>query len=327
MRHKKYEKLIVLSHYGEINRDDIALLENHLGRCRACAEYSRKLNRVMPKVPVRQEEEVGQIVREARSELRGVLSDEKIQKAERKEYSGTRNTRRWGDYLIPAYVVAAFVLLALATGVISGYLIFGGKMGANSVRSIVSEISAKGAGTAAITGIRFLDSRDGTGNLKFSFNVVRRYEMRGPIENRDIQKILAYALVNSDNPGVRLRTIGMIDAYGKPDKEIEDALIEAVKTDDNAGVRREALVSLDKLPFDTRIREAMLFVLQHDKNPGMRVAAINFLAGKELRGSSLGADNWVDPQVLDVLKEKSISDHNRYVRLKAKDILKELKEL
>ncbi len=327
MRHRKYKELIVLSHYGEVKPDDEALLEDHLGGCRACAEYSRKLNGDLPKGTVRHVEDAEHLVREARIGLREMLSGEKVQKAAGKEYKVAWNSGRRGNHLIPAYAVAASVLLALATGVITGYLVFGGKSGSSSVRSIVSEISAKGAGTSVITDVRFLDAQTKAGTLKFSFNVVRRYEMKGSIENRDIQKILAYALVNSDNPGIRLRTIGMIDASGKPDKEVEDALIEAVKTDDNAGVRREALLSLDKLPFDTRIKEAMLFVLQHDKNPGMRVAAINFLSGKELRDGSTGADNWVDPQVLDVLKEKSVSDQNRYVRLKAKDMLKELKEI
>lgn len=327
MRHRNYEELIVLSHYGEINLDDEVLLEIHLRQCRACVEFSRWLGGLLTKESARQDVEIERIVREARSGLRDLLSNEKIQEAEKRGYSDHRNPRRWGNVVMPAYAASAVVFVALATGIISGYLIFGGKQGANSVHDVVSEISARGAVATAITDVRFLDGRSGTGDLKFSFNVVRRFEMEGSIDNRNIQKILAYALVNSDNPGVRLKTIGMIDASGKPDKEIEDALIKAVETDDNAGVRREALVSLDKLPFNNRIKEAMLYVLQHDRNPGMRVAAINFLAGKELRGGSLAADNWVDPQVLQVLKEKSTSDQNRYVRLKAKDMLKELKEL
>ncbi len=327
MRHRKYEELIVLSHYGETNLDDEVLLEIHLRQCRTCAEFSRRLERFLTKESAPQNIKIEQIVREARSGLQDLLSNEKIQEAEKRGFADDRNPRRWGNRMMPAYAVAAVVLVALATGLISGYLIFGGNQGANSVSDVVSEISARGTGATAITDVRFLNGRSGTGNLKFSFNVVRRFEMEGSIDNRNIQRILAYALVNSDNPGVRLKTIGMIDASSKPDKEIEDAMIKAVETDENAGVRRKALVSLNKPPFDNRIKEAMLYVLQHDRNPGMRVAAINFLAGKELRGGSVAADNWVDPQVLQVLKEKSTSDQNRYVRLKAKDMLKELKEL
>lgn len=327
MRHKRYEELIVLSRYDEIGRDDEASLENHLKQCPSCSKLSRQLDELLPKVDARPEMDIEQLIQEARSRVRNFLTRKKNQKAGRAGYADSQSRQRWINSLTPAYEVAGVALVALAAGVISGYLIFGGRYGAQSVRNVVSEISAKGAGAAAITDVRFLEGETASGNLKFSFNVVKPYEVEGSIDNRNIQKILAYALVNSDNPGVRLKTIGMIDASGRPDREIEDALIRAVKSDDNAGVRREALVSLDKLPFNNNIKEAMLYVLQHDKNPGMRVAAINFLAGKELRRGSLAANSRVDPQVLNVLREKSTSDQNRYVRLKAKDMLKELKEL
>lgn len=319
--------MIVLSLYNELEDEDKKLLEEHIHTCSPCSLFMAKLSGTFGVWKESRETVDEPTLDQARKEFRLALSNEDNEVIGMSAYVGFPKFRRWGIAPVPVYAAGAFALVMLAIGLLSGFLLFNNSSG-DGMRAVLSEISAANSRDVAIADVRFLPGDDKRGNLKFSFNLVRRYEMDGSLDDKDVQKVLAFALVNSDNPGVRLRTIGMLDGSVKPDAEIERALVKAVETDENAGVRREALLSLEKFPFDDAIKEALLFVLQKDKNPGMRVAAINILAGKELNAESGAAvEKRIDPKVLQVLKERSASDQNRYVRLKAADMLKEFKEL
>ena len=329
MRHKRYEGLVVLSYYDEISPNEREALERHLKSCRRCSAFNEKLADILPERKARSGAVPEKDIVEARAKFRQALFAENEGPSGRQRVVRLSLQPRWRA--VPVYVAAVVAFAMLSVGVISGYILFAhGNVANNGSREVLSELSSKNAGNAAISDVRFVSTDEKSGEVEFSFNLIRRYEMKGSLDDEHVQKILAFALANSDNPGVRLRTVGVFgsSASVKPDKQIVDALVKAVKTDDNAGVRREALLLLMRFPFDNTTKEVLLFVLQHDKNPGMRVAAINFLAGKESNeGMRAVEGKGIDPRILDVLKESSSSDQNRYVRLKAADMLKQFKEL
>jgi HEAT repeat protein len=143
-------------------------------------------------------------------------------------------------------------------------------------------------------------------------------KVKGSINDERIQKVLTYALVQEQNPGVRLRAINAIgDSQVKPDPEIKKALITTLKSDENAGVRREALSLLQKFPFDQETKEAFLYVLEHDKNAALRIAVIQSLSTTKKAG---------DKEVMNVLKERVETDNNNFIRMKAKAVLQEVSE-
>jgi HEAT repeat protein len=130
--------------------------------------------------------------------------------------------------------------------------------------------------------------------------------------------------VNEKNPGLRLRTVNTISSQLETEKfnadpKIKNALITALKIDDNPAVRREALNALIKFPFDGEIRDAYLFVLSNDHNSGMRVAAINALAQLKVEGTSL------DDKILNVLNRKAENDESDFIRLRAASLVREVK--
>jgi HEAT repeats len=329
MRHKKYESLVVLSYYDEISRDETEVLENHLKSCRRCRAFNEKLTGVLPDRKAWAGSVSEENIFEARAQFRKALFAESDGSSGRQRVARFSFQPRWRA--IPVYTAALMAFAMLSAGVAVGYFLFApGNIENNGLRGILSEISSKNSRNTAISDVRFVSTGDKSGEVEFSFDLIRRYEMRGSLDDGYVQKILAFALVNSDNPGVRLRTIGVLGSTVsvKPDGQIVNALVQAVKTDDNVGVRREALLSMMRFPFDNTTKDLLLYVLQHDKNPGMRVAAINFLSGKESNeGMRAVEGKGIDPRVLDVLKERSSSDQNKYVRLKAADMLKDFKEL
>ena len=325
MVHKKYEKIIVLDFYKEASPEEKAKLEKHLSSCWKCREFKKNLGNVIPEKEKVDDSRLDRTLAEARSEFRQTL----FPKGQARDkpvpvYKFRQRPRIFEP--VPVYAITLVAIVMIAIGGVSTFLFL--HRTSNGAASVISELTPNNRNDVAIDNINFISTDPKSGEVQFSFDLVRRCEMKGSLDNQDVQKILAYALVNSANPGVRLKTVSMLNkaADARPDNEIENALVKAVKSDDNAGVRRESLLSLKKLPFDNKIKDAILFVLQRDKNPGLRVMAIDYLSGQETAMVQQHSAS-IDPKVLEVLKQESSSDQNHYVRLKAAGMLKEITEL
>jgi HEAT repeat protein len=158
--------------------------------------------------------------------------------------------------------------------------------------------------------------------VEFTFDAVRPVKMMGSVNDPQIQKVLTHAMLNDDNPGVRLRAVNAITAprVEQPDNELKAALILALKTDPNAGVRREALNALQRYPPDNAVKNALLHTLLTDKNPGLRIAAINGFDSLRARGQS------ADQSIVSALRNRMLSDDNTYIRMRAKTVLQEARE-
>jgi HEAT repeat protein len=145
--------------------------------------------------------------------------------------------------------------------------------------------------------------------------------MKGSLENPAIQKVLAQALINDQNTATRLRTVNTIaDQSNKKvmaDPDVKSALISAAEHDSNPGVRRQAVMTLLELPYDSEIKNCYLNVLTNDPNSAIRMMAINGLAAANLNGHPL------DEEILKVLNQKSKNDDNAYVRIRAASLMKE----
>ena len=71
---------------------------------------------------------------------------------------------------------------------------------------------------------------------------------------------------------------------------------------------------------DQEIKQAFLFVLTHEKNPGLRIAAINTLDSARVSGQA------VDQDVLIVLRDKMQTDENNYIRHRARAVVEEVRQ-
>ena len=91
------------------------------------------------------------------------------------------------------------------------------------------------------------------------------------------------------------------------EKKINEALIYALKTDTNPGVRLKAAEALSASPLDRAVMEAFLQALSRDENSGVRMQAIQALK------------KFNDKEVTDMLKDKMVSDENEYIRFLLKE--------
>lgn len=313
MKHSQYREKLQLLHHEELDPSERTLVEEHLLDCSECRnELARlmQLNSILLEhgAPIQVDEK---LLREARQQFREVLRGE----ISRRRY--WEEMAEWISlYFAPRYQIALGALATLAIGILVGHHAF-----PPSTPQTAGTEAQSIPGDSRIANVRFLDAGRGSEMVEFTYDAVRPVRMKGSVNDPQIQKVLTHAMLNDENPGVRLRAVYAIAApqVNQPDREIKTALILALKTDPNAGVRKEALHTLQRYPPDNDIKNALLNTLMTDKNPGLRIAAINGLDSLRAHGQV------TDQSVLNTLRDKSRSDENNYIRLRARTVLQEVK--
>lgn len=322
--HEQYKEWVQLSVFDELNAEEELLLQAHLKECESCQKEFEELKSfdsiIDSHKPAEPEKEM---LLEARRELRAAI---RIENSRKNLLESLIDAVR--NFFMLNYKIALGGAATLIVGVMVGYLMH--KPQPQLLQADKTQSNTKAASGAdqlsqnniKIDNLRFDDADASDGEVSFSFDAVKPVHMKGKINDAMVQKVLAHALVNEQNDGVRLRTISAISAQAndqkKPDAKIKAALITTLKNDKNPGVRREALLVLQKFPVDKEITEALLYVLANDTNAGLRVAAVNSLTPEK-------PDNkQIDQDLINVLKQKSQTDKNEYVRIRAKSFLQEV---
>jgi hypothetical protein len=132
----------------------------------------------------------------------------------------------------------------------------------------------------------------------------------GSIDDPQIQRLLLVASRNNINSGVRMDSVDVLTKNPDNDR-VREALIFALRYDKNPGVRLKALEGLkDYVKKDRRVRDVMLEALVRDENSGVRVEAIKSL-------QSVMADT----SVRATLQELADRDKNKYIRYESQRAL------
>jgi hypothetical protein len=317
MKHKKFQEWIVLLAYDELGSREREELEQHLASCADCRRERDRVAQFHRLLAVRQAVPgTDGLLQAARNDLRTAIS---------------REGKRIPDKNLVASLIRRFIdggyrpVLAGALCLVAGIAVgrFFLQPGNPAVQNglVVQTTAPIQPGDTHVSNVRFINTNLESGSVEFTFDAVRPVHVKGNINDEQVQKIMMHALLTEDNPGVRLRSVSTIASLGsKSDIDIKTALITSLKTDENAGVRGEALKTLRHYPMDNDIRDAFLFVLTHDKNPGIRIAAINCLDSTRVVGASL------DRGTLEVLRERMNRDENNYIRLRAKAVIEEVRQ-
>ena len=315
MNHNEYREKLPLLIYGELAKEEQKLVKAHIEECAACSEEMEQLEKIQTTfeaaaLPKTSE----QLLTEARMELRAALRLERSRKTWKDIW--TERIQGW----MPSLRISFAALASLAFGIFIGYR----AIRPTAVQPGVSKEIVKAetpvaipTGNMQIMDVKFQDADASDGHVEFTFEASQPMTYKGSINNPDAQRVLTYALVNAQNPGIRLHAVNALGSkpLRKPDDAIKKALIEALMKDENPGVRMEALTALQKFEMDQEIKEAILHVLVKDQNAGMRIIAIK----------SIEAERLMDQQVVNVLREIQ-TDPEEYVRLKAKTLIQEVSQ-
>jgi hypothetical protein len=184
----------------------------------------------------------------------------------------------------PAFRLGLAAAATLAVGFFAGYLAF--KETPREIANTPGQQVANGAYTS-FSNVQILDVDPAQGEVDIIYDQVRPVRLKTTVTDERAQDVLAYAMVNGDNAGVRLRAISAFESAQMvaPPEDMKQALLQALTSDPNAGVRLQALHLLRRLPFGREIKTTLMYVLSNDDNPGVRVAAMNFLAETTIEGS------------------------------------------
>jgi HEAT repeats/Putative zinc-finger len=328
MDHKAYREWLSLSLYNELNQEQTKLLEEHLSGCDACRSELGEL-RQMHSVLERKRAEVPSehLLQEARAELRIALRKERQSRSFWQEWTSSVGAW-WTDLKVsPQYAAAVAAVFTFVIG-----MLVGSSSLLNRPPQEIAKVNPPTPKTniadkvplttgSDISNVRFIDSDSQNGEVEIAFDAVKPMTLKGNVNDPVIQRVLTYAVLKEQNPGVRLKAVNAIGAQQDQEKQSGDpklkaALISALKFDKNAGVRKEALNILGKFPEDEEIQAALLDVLVHDENPGLRVASMKLLEAQEL----------VDPELLNVMKGKAKTDENAFIRNRATLVTDEVKQ-
>jgi hypothetical protein len=295
-----------LYHYGELDEASGKKLESHLADCPRCRESLQEFREVFDLLDSQEEEVASQLLWQARERLLRQLGTEP------RTASGMLNSL-WALFgaVRPAYVAASILLLA--AGFAFGYLTFQTVSGTPILAE--SDIDPFSSANMRISNVKFQETSPESRQVELSFTASRELRIRGSVNDPRVQRLLAYALINEDNPGVRLQAVNTIGAGEIPDQEIRSALIAALKMDENPAVRAQALAALSNFPAGPDIESALLSVLQFDQNARLRIEAINLLE------KMISTDAAVESDVIGVLEDKVRNDENQFIRDRALSVL------
>lgn len=325
MDKQQLKEWIMLSLYDELTEHQEHELQSYLQSNKTAQKQFDELEKLHAAIARAEKPPTSDAVLvEARQGLRAVINYEQQRKPVVRRIRETISI--WRD-LIPS-LKSANIKLAL-TGVsmllVGVYLGMNGGLGERGERDSGSTALRGGSlltqPDIEISNVRFLDADASDGTVEFVFEAIRPIQIRGTLDNPDIQRVLAHAVVNEQNPGVRLRAVNAVSTSqygGGPIDEVKRALAVALKTDPNSGVRREAFATLIQLPYDAIVKDALLHVLMNDENAALRIEAINQL-------QNVSPDMIRSDQVMvDALQSRVDNDDNRYIRLRARNVLEEI---
>jgi hypothetical protein len=316
MDHNKYKELLQLNILGELSKEDELDLENHLFECTECSkEYSglKQLYSALiterPSAP--DEKELisvrNNVIRTIRKESEKSSLFEKINAA----VSGL---------FFKQYSFALGSLTFILIGLVAGYLLFGIPQTHTTVTSEnIIDLDKIEKGDVDISKISFPNPFSDDGVFEFRISDLKPISYKGDLNDITVQKLLANALLNVENPGFKIRTINSIAEKAKsnfiPDPKIKDALIKSLKTDNNPGVRKGALNALINFPYDEKIRDAVLFTLENDENSANRIDAINALLEMNSDGKS------IDNETKTFLRKNIEKEDNELIKYRTSKLL------
>jgi len=171
--------------------------------------------------------------------------------------------------------------------------------------------NSSGAENAALSlAVRAIEPQ-ASGTVHISLDEIRRREITGRVDDDSIQRLLLDAIRQENNPGVRVESVGMLKECAQS-SSIRAALLDRVAHDPDAGVRLKALEGLQTFAGDAAVRRTLAQVLLHDDNAGVRMQTIDVLTSHH------------DDAMVGILQDVFQKEDNHYVRSRVQNALQEM---
>ena len=316
MNCKDFEEYMTLDLYGELPPEQRTSYEAHLAgcaHCQAAREQVRGLHEVLAQRP--RLEPTPDFLVECRQALAETLERERL------GWHGLM--REWLSFLqLPPQRVVPRVAFALSV------LVFGFSLGWTLRPRAAKVLPAEPGGVTTssladadlenmhINDISRVAPDPRTGDVRITMDAQRHFTLEGSLDDPHIQQLLVYAVKSYDNAGIRRDTLNALRARSKS-PNVRAALLYTMEHDPNAGNRLAALDAVRSMEGGEDLRQSLIEVLEHDRNMGVRVESVDLLVDQVEKEGRNGA-------ILSALGHLATSDSNSYVRLKCASALRKL---
>jgi len=304
---------IVLHVYGELADDARHELEQHVARCADCAlELKAEQNFHELLSQDRAAEPTPNLLASSRMRLQEALETARPGAWWNRLAFDPANWLRQIKFS-PA-LASAILILGFGAGVGTTYKMYGPVSG-NAPPPIIHPSDNSTPMDASLAGITSISQDPNTNQVDIKYNTVAPQEYHGTLNDQYVQQLLLYAARNN-NSGLRVDSVGLL-AQRSSDQQVRDALIYALQNDTNPGVRLKSIEALGNyVKTDTNVRDAVLRALLNDENQGVRIEALRLIEPVKADGSVRG-----------VLMALASKDQSTYIKSQARTMLAQLPEI
>ncbi|HSY71276.1 MAG TPA: HEAT repeat domain-containing protein [Alloacidobacterium sp.] len=314
---------IALAAYGELSDDVNHQLEQHLAECDECRrdmQAIRALKSAMSLYPV--EEPPAAMLAQARMRLEEALDT--MPHGSWLVRLTQLFTRGAGRLRAAPVMASMLLLLGVAAGGYGGYRA-GLKAHEAEQSKLVLNLGQPPAVTednpARIANVSSITRDPNTETVKVNYDKLVPETMQGHLDDPRIRQLLLLGTQNHGNAGVRDDSVGLLASECRngqcDDGPIRNALMVALRYDKNPNVRLKALEGLEPyIAQDMRVRDSVLEALMKDSDSRVRSQAINLIEPVE-----------GDSSVREVLHTVAAQDDNPQIRTVSRQVLQQLPQI
>lgn len=297
---------IVLLTYGELPDDRLAALEQHLAECEACNQELKALLAIHEALATRPVLEPSpNLLAQSRMRL-----DEELDLIPPHGLLTRLRSNLFG-WLGHIQSAPALVTLLLGVGFISGNFLT--RYQAANQQKPPSPVVMTNATNSTIANISGITQTPNSEIVQVSYNKLVPETVQGSLDDPQIRQLLLIGTKAATSNNVRTDSVALLAnecrvghecADGPDGSGIRNGLLVSLRHDKNPSVRLKALEGLQPyVAQDQSVRDALLEALMHDSNADVRIRAISMLEPVES-----------DTSVRQVMRTVSTTDDSPYIR-------------
>jgi hypothetical protein len=312
MKCDKAQQNIVLVTYGELPDEDLASLEQHLANCEECNRELKAMLAMHEALAYRPLVEPSpNLLAQSRMRL-----DEELDSIPPHGFLTLLRSNLY-SWLGHAQSAPALVTLLLGVGFLAGNFTYRYQV-AHQPKPPSTVVFSNGA-NSAIADITGIVQTPNSEVVQVNYNRVIPETIQGSLDDQQIRKLLLIGTKAFANNGIRTDSVSLLanecrighNCVDGPDGDLRNSLLVSLSYDKNPAVRLAALEGLQPyVAADQRVRDAVLNALAHDSSERVRARAISLL-------QPVGSDS----SVRQVMRTVSTTDANPYIRTVSNQVL------
>jgi hypothetical protein len=311
MKCETAQQNIVLVTYGELPDEQMASLERHLEECEACNRELKALLAMHEALSYRPALEPSpNLLAQSRMRL-----DEELDLIPPHGLLTRLRSNLYG-WLGHLQGAPALATLLLGVGFLGGNFL--NRYQAAHQPRLPSPVVLSNPTGGTISDISGIVQTPNSEVVQVNYNRVVPETVQGSLDDPQIRQLLMIGTKAGANNGVRTDSVALLANECRAghqcmagDGSIRNALLVSLRFDKNPSVRMAALDGLQPyVAQDQRVRDAMLEALMHDANANVRTRAISLLQPVDS-----------DSSVRQVMRTVSTTDENPYIRTVSTHVL------